>query len=175
MDGTFTRFLRLHIAMVAMLACSTLGQEVARQDRNAAETTAKFGNMMADSPVDFSKGVLPKKYPPDVMVQSEPVEEEYRLFSSPCRSLHQIDTIQRDMPHGEFTPPHQEWRNLSCTRHILSEGGELHILALGDSIMNDTMRSGWVAKLAEAYPRARIRTTCYLRNGGGCHHFLKEG
>ena len=41
--------------------------------------------------------------------------------------------------------------------------------------MNDTMRSGWVAKLAEAYPRARIRTTCYLRNGGGCHHFLKEG
>ena len=105
MDGTFTRFLRLHIAMVAMLACSTLGQEVARQDRNAAETTAKFGNMMADSPVDFSKGVLPKKYPPDVMVQSEPVEEEYRLFSSPCRSLPQIDTIQRDMPHGEFTPP----------------------------------------------------------------------
>ena len=175
MDGTFTRFLQLHISMAVMLACSTHGQEAAPQVRNSAETTAKFGNLMADSPVDFSRGVLAKKYPPDVTVQSESVEEEYRLFTSPCRSLCQIDKIQREMPHGEFAPPRQQWRNLSRTQRILTEGGELHILALGDSIMNDTMCSGWVAKLTKAYPRARIRTTCYLRNGGGCHHFLKEG
>ena len=34
---------------------------------------------------------------------------------------------------------------LRRTRQILTEGGELRLLALGDSIVNDTMRSGWVA------------------------------
>ncbi|MGQ9589476.1 MAG: hypothetical protein ACUVYA_04180, partial [Planctomycetota bacterium] len=53
--------------------------------------------------------------------------------------------------------------------------GDLHVLALGDSIVNDTMRSGWVAKLAEAYPKARIRATVYVRGGGGCQHYKEAG
>jgi lysophospholipase L1-like esterase len=46
---------------------------------------------------------------------------------------------------------------------------------VGDSIVNDTMRSGWVAKLAEAYPKANILTTVYVRGGGGCQHYREEG
>jgi lysophospholipase L1-like esterase len=46
---------------------------------------------------------------------------------------------------------------------------------MGDSIVNDTMRSGWLAKLAEAYPKAKIRGTVYVRGGGNCQHYKEEG
>jgi lysophospholipase L1-like esterase len=46
---------------------------------------------------------------------------------------------------------------------------------LGDSIVNDTMRSGWVAQLQEAYPKARIQGMVYVRGGGGCQHYREEG
>ena len=131
---------------------------------------------MADSPVTFPKqGALPTKYPPDVREQSEPAEKDYFIFSSPCRSLAQIATIQKDMPPGKFTPPPADWKNLQRTRGILTEGGELRLLALGDSIVNDTMRSGWAAQLQEAYPKARIQATVYVRGGGGCQHYKEEG
>lgn len=45
---------------------------------------------------------------------------------------------------------------------------------MGDSIVNDTMRSGWVALLQEAYPKAHIEATVYVRGGGGCQHFREE-
>jgi hypothetical protein len=46
---------------------------------------------------------------------------------------------------------------------------------VGDSIVNDTMRSGWVAKLREAYPKASIRATVYVRGGGGCQNYKEDG
>jgi len=52
--------------------------------------------------------------------------------------------------------------------------GALPAKYLPDSIVNDTMRSGWVAKLAEAYPKARITATVYVRGGGGCQHFKEQ-
>jgi xylan 1,4-beta-xylosidase len=151
-------------------------QDAAPPDRNAINTRARPGDMMADSPVTFPKeGALPAKYPPDVTVRDEPAEKDYYIFSSPCRSLAQIARIQADMPHGQFTPPAADWLPLRRTRRILTDGGELRLLALGDSIVNDTMRSGWVARLAEAYPKARIEATVYVRGGGGCQHFKEQG
>ena len=50
----------------------------------------------------------------------------------------------------------------------------MRLLALGDSIVNDTMRSGWVAKLQEAYPKTDIKATVYVRGGGGCQHYKEE-
>jgi hypothetical protein len=149
-----------------------MGQDAAPPDRNVLNSRARPGNMMADSPVTFPKeGALPAKYPPDVREQSEPAEKDYYIFSSPCRSLAQIAEIQAAMPKGEFTPPPNDWTNLQRTRRILTQGGELRLLALGDSIVNDTMRSGWVAQLAAAYPKAAIHATVYVRGGGGCQHF----
>ena len=131
--------------------------------------------MMADSPVSFpEKGALPSRHPPDVRVESKPAEKDYYLFSSPCRSLDQIEQIQSQMPAGEFTSPKPDWAHLSRTRKILRGGGQLRIVALGDSIVNDTMRSGWVAKLAEAYPGTTIEATVYVRGGGGCQHYREE-
>jgi hypothetical protein len=132
-------------------------------------------DLMKDSPVTFpEKGALPSKYPPDVQTERYPAESDYSLFASPCRSLKQIDTIQAEMIKGEFTPPPTDWTHLLRTRRMLTEGGGLHVLGLGDSIVNDTMRSGWLAKLQQAYPKAEIRGTVYVRGGGGCQHYREE-
>ena len=133
-------------------------------------------DMMKDSPVKFpEKGPLPAKFPPDVKIENKSPEKDYSIFGTPQRSLEQIAKIQAEMPKGEFTPPKPDWTHLKRTRRILTEGGELHLLAMGDSIVADTMRSAWLAKLAEAYPKAKIRGTVYVRGGGGCQHYKEEG
>lgn len=132
-------------------------------------------DLMRDSPVKFpEKGALPSKYPPDVQTKRNPSEQDYSLFESPCRSLEQIDKIQAEMVKGEFAPPPSDWGPLPRTRRVLTEGGELHVLGLGDSIVNDTMRSGWLARLQQAYPKAKIQGTVYVRGGGGCQHYREE-
>ncbi len=132
--------------------------------------------MTNDSPVKFpAKGCLPAKYPPDVKTEGHAPEKDYSMFGTPQRSLEQVNRIQAEMPKGEFTPPKNDWTNLSKTKRILTEGGDLHVLGLGDSIVNDTMRSAWLTKLQEAYPMAKIRGTVYVRGGGGCQHYREEG
>jgi lysophospholipase L1-like esterase len=133
--------------------------------------------MMKDSPVTFPKeGALPSKYPPDEPAKgNEATEPGDYIFRTPERSLAQIERIQAEMPRGEFTTLPHDWARLERTRRILTEGGELRLLALGDSIVNDTMRSGWVAKLREAYPKAKITATVYVRGGGGCQYYKENG
>ena len=132
-------------------------------------------DLMKDSPVTFpEKGALPARFSPDVKTESLPVEPDYFLFTSPCRSREQIGRIRAEMPPGHFSAPSNDWRHLERTRLILQQGGDLRLLALGDSIVNDTMRSGWVALLREAYPAARIAATVYVRGGGGCQHYRES-
>jgi lysophospholipase L1-like esterase len=147
-------------------------QVAAPTDRNEVNPRFRPGDMMSDSPVQFpERGALPAKYAPDVKVRRDPAEDGYFIFSSPCRSIEQIQTIRSEMPPGKFTLPKNDWKHLERTRCVLTEGGDLHILGLGDSIVNDTMRSGWVALLQEAYPKAKIQATVYVRGGGGCQHY----
>lgn len=136
-----------------------------------------LADMMDDSPVVFpEKRALPAQFPPDLSGgPNQAAEEGYYIFRSPCRSLDQIEQIQGKMIPGHFTAPSHDWIHLSRTRRVLSDGGRLRLLALGDSIVNDTMRSGWVAKLQEAYPEATVETTVYVRGGGGCQHYRQEG
>lgn len=133
-------------------------------------------DMMTDSPVTFPEdGPIPAEYPPDKPADGNEAQEEgYYILRTPVRSLAQIEQIQAEMPKGQFTPPPNDWRFLQRTRDILTNGGQLHVLALGDSIVNDTMRSGWLAKLQEAYPKAEIKGTVYVRGGGGCQHYKQE-
>jgi lysophospholipase L1-like esterase len=134
------------------------------------------GDLMKDSPVTFpEKGALPSKNPPDVRTWHETPEPEYSMFGTPQRSPGQIATIRAEMTKGEFTPPAPYWTHLARTRRVLREGGDLHVMAVGDSIVNDTMRSGWLVDLAAAYPKAQIRGTVYVRGGGGCQHYREEG
>ena len=132
--------------------------------------------VMADSPITFpEKGALPACYPPDrPHGGNQATEEGYFIFHSPQRSLVQIAQIQSEMPVGQFPSPPNDWAQLQRTQRILTQGGRLHLLALEDSIINDTMRSGWVAKLGEVYPKAVIQATVYVHGGGGCQHFKEE-
>lgn len=138
--------------------------------------TATRADLMADSPVKFPKeGALPSKFPPDAPVKDwEEPEKDYSLFSTPERSLNQITEIQKETPKGKFTSPPADWMPLTQTRRALTKGGKLRIMAVGDSIVNDTMRSGWIAKLREAYPKAEISAKVYVRGGGGCQHYKEE-
>ena len=133
-------------------------------------------DMMVDSPVTFpERGALPAKFPPDLSGgPNQATEKGYYIFQSPCRSLAQIEKIQAEMLEGRFTAPVNDWTYLKRTRSVLAEGGQLRLLALGDSIVNDTMRSAWVAKLQQAYPKARIKATVYVRGGGGCQHYKED-
>jgi len=163
------------LLFVLLPALSSAAQDAAAAEPNAVNTAERPEGMLADSPVTFPKtGALPAQYPPDVKVEAEPAEQDYYLFRTPCRSLAQIAAIQKDMPPGQFTPPPGDWTRLTRTRRLLTQGGELRLLALGDSIVNDTMRSGWVAQLQAAYPQARIAATVYVRGGGGCQHYREE-
>ena len=139
-------------------------------------TSLALADMMKDSPVTFpEKGALPAKWPPDVTTQRNVPEKDYSIFGTQQRSLAQIAKIQAEMPKGGFTPPKPDWTYLKRTHRVLTGGGDLHVLAMGDSIVADTMRSAWLAKLAEAYPKAKIRGTVYVRGGGGCQHYKEEG
>lgn len=159
-----------------LLGSSGLTQDAAPAERNDVNTRVRPGGMAADSPVTFpERGALPAQFPPDVRTEHfDPGEPDYFLFASPERSLAQVYQIQAKMPAGHFTPPTNDWRHLPRTRRKLTEGGSLHVLAIGDSIVNDTMRSGWIALLREAYPQAEITATVYVRGGGGAQHF-REG
>ena len=165
----------LAASLCAAGAFAAAAQNAAPADHNAVNTAAQPLNLADDSPVVFPKtGALPAKFPPDVKERSEPVEKDYYLFSSPCRSLGQIEAIQKAMPEGRFTAPPQDWKHLEQTRRRLVEGGEVRLMAVGDSIVNDTMRSGWVAQLQAAYPKARVNAAVYVRGGGGCQHYRES-
>jgi len=152
------------------------GQDAAPGEVRPENNPAAPSGMMADSPVTFpDRGAIPSQFPPDVAVERFEAEEDYAIFESPPRSLAQIAAIREVMPAGEFDPPANDWRHLERTRRLLEQGGEFHLLALGDSIVNDTMRSGWIALLREAYPQADIRATVFVRGGGGCHHYRENG
>jgi len=142
----------------------------------AVSFTSVRADMMADSPVTFpERGALPSKYGPDVRSKERiKTEEGYYLFTTPNRSLEQIAKIQEEMPEGRFTPPTPDWTPLPRTRKILTKGGDLCLVAVGDSIVNDTMRSAWIAKLSEAYPKANIEAWVYVRGGGACRHYMEE-
>ncbi len=164
------------LCICVMIVCAVFAQDASPADRSSSNSAKKSGGMMADSPVTFpEKGALPSKFPPDCPSKSNEAEEEgYYIFQSPRRSLSQIETIQSEMPTGVFTPPSNEWRHLERTLRILRQGGELRLLALGDSIVNDTMRSGWVAKLQDYFPNSDIQATVYVRGGGGCQHYKEQ-
>jgi lysophospholipase L1-like esterase len=133
-------------------------------------------DMMTDSPVKFpAEGALPALFSCDQSSKDGSTPEEgYYLFSTPERSLAQIAKIQAAMPKGKFKAPKTDWKHLQQTREKLRNGGELRLMAVGDSIVNDTMRSGWVAKLQEAYPKAGTKATVYVRGGGGCQHYRED-
>lgn len=183
-------FTGMALAIIAGVGRPACGQDAAPQDRSAVNAPTGPSGMAADSPVVFpASGPLPPTHPPDVPQPAQPTEEGVYVFESlplvppepeiplakyAGRSAEQIAAISSTLPPGRFTPPPHDWRHLAKTRHALTTGGTLTIVALGDSIVNDTMRSGWISGLRRQYPQATIRSFVCVRGGGGCHFFCQE-
>lgn len=142
----------------------------------AFSSSLSRADLMADSPVRFPKeGALPARYPSDQPAHDAlPAEKDYYLFGTPERSLLQVAKIQAEMPQGRFSLPPPDWTYFRHTHQVLTKGGSLRVMAIGDSIVADTMRSAWIAKLQEAYPKANIKARVYVRGGGGCQHYKNE-
>ena len=102
------------------------------------------------------------------------VEDGYSLFASPRRTIEEVAAVRATLPAVSFELPPTDWSRLPHTRAALTGGGRLRITAVGDSIVNDTMRSGWVHDLRAAYPDCDIEATALVRGCGGCRHYREE-
>jgi hypothetical protein len=94
------------------------------------------------------------------------------------RTLKQIEKIYLEMEPVRYNPPPGRWKNLSRTRKLLTDGIELRIVMLGDSIVNDTSRSCWnllVEKRYPNYPKCRIQKITSVRGSTGCWWYKEPG
>ena len=56
----------------------------------------------------------------------------------------------------------------------LREGGNLKIVLLGDSIMNQTCHSGFGLLLQRLYPQVKIESVASVRGSTGCWWYKEE-
>jgi hypothetical protein len=74
-----------------------------------------------------------------------------------------------------YKPPADRWAFLPGTREVLKNGGELRIVMLGDSIVNDTARSNWTFHLDEQYPKVKVVKYTVVRGSTGCDWYREPG
>ncbi len=84
------------------------------------------------------------------------------------RSLEQAEEIYKTIPPLKYTPPADRWANLPKTKKALESGGKLTVVMLGDSIVNDTSRSGWEKLLQRDFPNTKITKVTSVRGSTGC-------
>lgn len=90
------------------------------------------------------------------------------ILTQPERTMRQVEKAYAEMRPLTYAPPADRWKRLPRTARLLGRGGELRIVMLGDSIVNDTSRSRWDDLLRPRYPRSRIVRTTVVRGGTGC-------
>ena len=170
-------YLTLTIFLAASLCATHVpAQDAAPADRNAVNTAARPGGMMADSPVTFPKqGALPAKYPPDVKDQRRAVGEgllhlQHALplagadrGDSDGHAVRPVHEAARGLDASAAHAPHPHRRRRPAAARAGRQHRERHhALRLGGA-------------LQEAYPKARIQATVFVRGGGGCQHYREEG
>lgn len=76
----------------------------------------------------------------------------------------------------DYEPKSDRWLNLSLTASALSmEGGDLKVVMLGDSIVNDTYRSQWYDLFQAQYPNCNIKVIAIVRGSTGCWWYKDQG
>lgn len=74
-----------------------------------------------------------------------------------------------------FDPPADRWERLPRTARKLRAGGELRIVMLGDSIVNDTLNSILDLRIERANPGVAVTVFPAVTNGGGCWRYRRDG
>ncbi len=91
------------------------------------------------------------------------------------RTLEQIQRAYAEMPTVRYRPPVGRWDTLPQTKERLTAGGTLRVVMLGDSIVNDTSRSGWTYIVERRHPRCLIDKTTCVRGSTGCWWYKEPG
>jgi acyl-CoA thioesterase I len=90
------------------------------------------------------------------------------------RTLEQATESYADMTPVEYAPPEDRFERLPRTAQKLREGGVLKIVMLGDSIVNDTARSGFDRLVDASNPDLRVVKITSVRGSTGCWHYREE-
>lgn len=83
------------------------------------------------------------------------------------------DRLYAGLPPLMWTPPLGRWARLPRTLARLKAGGELRIVQLGDSIINDTNNGNWDALVGRTWPKARLRMVTAVRGSTGCWYYQR--
>jgi len=99
-----------------------------------------------------------------------------QVITKTKRTREEIDIALKEIKPVSYQPESNRWQNLPITCKALQKtAGELKIVMLGDSILNDTFRSNWFSFVQKAYPDCKISAVAVVANGGGCWWFKEEG
>lgn len=99
--------------------------------------------------------------------QTAPPEDMY-ITDRPERTIEAVDKIYGAMARVAYQPPRDRWRFLPHTLSALRHGGSLTVVSLGDSIVNDTCRSGWPMLVQRNAPRVSLTAWTVVRGSTGC-------
>ncbi len=92
------------------------------------------------------------------------------------RSLKMIDDVYSKMTPLKYEPAKDRWKSLPITAKILGKSkGELRVVMLGDSIVNDTSRSLWDQLVQRRHPDNKITKITCVRGSTGCWWYKEEG
>ncbi len=84
---------------------------------------------------------------------AQPDENQVYVIDGPEHSAEEMSAAAKEIPKVNYVPPPDRWQYLPRTAAALAKpGGELRIVMLGDSIVNDTARSRWGVELQDRYP-----------------------
>jgi len=85
------------------------------------------------------------------------------------------DSIYAEMPPlSTIDLPEYSHDMLPQTMETLNNGGNLRIVMLGNSIINDTGNSGWEIQVEAMYPGADIEVITSVRGGTGCWYYQEN-
>ena len=96
-------------------------------------------------------------------------------FAGNERTLEAVLKAYSEMAPVRYSPPVERWEKLPKTRQLLIEGGTLRVVMLGDSIVNDTSRSGWDYVVGRRHPRCTIEKVTSVRGSTGCWWYKEPG
>ncbi|MEN6337421.1 MAG: SGNH/GDSL hydrolase family protein, partial [Phycisphaerales bacterium] len=91
------------------------------------------------------------------------------------RTLEAVLKAYSEIPPVRYAPPVERWEKMPKTKSLLIEGGVLHVVMLGDSIVNDTSRSGWDYVVGRRHPRCTIEKVTSVRGSTGCSLYKEAG
>lgn len=103
-------------------------------------------------------------------------ENGVSVLTTPYYTRGQVEKAAAEIPPVRFQAARDRWARLPRTSAILGQGGgELRVVMLGDSIVNDTSQSRWEDLLSGMYPRCKITKVACVRGSTGCWWYKEPG